>query len=84
MPAVVIAAAISAVGSLTTSLATQPSEPEMPKMEEPAVAAGVAEREANKRRKQVATQGRGSTLLSGSPMGLPGTAKTSANTLTGA
>ncbi len=64
--------------------ATQPSEPEMPKMEEPAVAAGVAEREANKRRKQVATQGRGSTLLSGSPMGLPGTAKTSANTLTGA
>ena len=63
---------------------TQPSAPQIPKMEEPAVAAGVSEREADKRRRQVATHGRGSTLLSGSPMGLPGEAKTSANTLTGA
>ncbi len=84
MPAVVIAAAISAVGSVATSLATQPSAPQIPKMEEPAIAAGVSEREADKRRRQVATHGRGSTLLSGSPMGLPGEAKTSANTLTGA
>ena len=84
MPPVVLAAVITSVASVATSLATQPSAPQIPKMEEPAVAAGVSEREADKRRRQVATHGRGSTLLSGSPMGLPGAAKTSANTLTGA
>ncbi len=84
MPPIVIAAVVTAVGGLATSLATQPSMPEMPKPEgPPAPDPLIAEREANRRRRQTRKYGRGSTLTSGSPMGIVNDPGSSARVLTG-
>ena len=83
MPDIAIAAAISSIGSMAVGMMTQPDMPTPPVPEQPAMAAGVAEREANKRRQSASKYGRGSTLLSGSPLGIQKPANTSAKYLTG-
>ena len=82
MPPALIAA-VATVASTAITVATQPSMPDIPKPEKPSLAPGVAEREANKRRASMRREGRGSTLLSGSPLGIETPANTSAKKLTG-
>ena len=74
---------VSTIASTATSLATQPKMPDIPKPELPSMAPGVAEREANKRRASTRREGRGSTILSGTPLGIQKPANTSAKYLTG-
>lgn len=75
---------LAAILPAIISAATQPSMPEMPKPEgPPAPDPLVAEREANRRRQQTRKYGRGSTLTSGSPMGIVNDPGSSAKVLTG-
>ncbi len=82
-------AMILGMSSMAASAIAKPKAPSMPKPEPPAMAPGVAERSAEGRRRRLYGGGRQSTIktgrgASGSPLGLPGPARTAAKTLTGA
>ncbi len=83
------AAGLGMAAGMGAAALMAPSAPKMPKPEPPAMAAGVAERAAEARRRRLYGGGRQSTIktgrgASGSPLGLPGPARTAAKTLTGA
>ena len=84
-------AMILGMSSMAASAIAKPKAPSMPmpKPEPPAMAPGVAERAAEGRRRRLYRGGRRSTIktgrsAAGSPLGLPGPARTAAKTLTGA
>jgi hypothetical protein len=82
-------AMILGMSSMAASAIAKPKAPSMPKPEPPAMAAGAAERSAEGRRRRLYGGGRQSTIktgrgAAGSPLGLPGPARTAAKTLTGA
>jgi hypothetical protein len=75
---------LAAILPAVIAAATQPSMPEMPKPEgPPAPDPLIAEREANRRRRRTRKYGRGSTLTSGSPLGIVDDPGSSAKVLTG-
>ena len=83
------AAGLGMAAGMGAAALMAPSAPKMPKPEPPAMAAGVAERAAEARRRRLYGGGRQSTIktgrgAAGSPLGLPGPARTAAKTLTGA
>ena len=80
MPDIVIAAAIMGASSMAASAMAKPKAPPPP--EPPAMAPGAAERSAEGRRKRLYGGGRQSTVV-GSPLGLPGPARTATSTLLG-
>ena len=67
--AIIASAQIASAGGMAGAAISKPKTPELPPQVDPEEA---AKRQADMRRRKAGTGGRASTIMSGSPLGVPG------------